>query len=218
MEFSLDYISAVPIATFSTFYTGGWGIYIIHDIAISGVSGVKTLYIKAAGGYGVANFGWFELDNLKTPQLPMHIDEDDHTYSYGLCDWGYGIGCWNNGDSITFPPINSGSRGTVKGVRIRYASWNDRGGRVHLGKNDETVKGTFNPMYTGVWRNFFETGFPVEVEGIHSINRRGDGASSSILDFNWFELLEFVPNPCPGDFDFDVFFTKTSQDLNCNYD
>ena len=75
-----------------------WGRYINDGVEILGFSGVKTLYIKAADGNGVANLGWFELDNLKTPQLPIHIDEDDCTTSYILCDWGYIIGCWNNGD------------------------------------------------------------------------------------------------------------------------
>jgi len=41
---------------------------------------VKTLYVKGTGVYGVANLKWFELDNLKTPQLPIHIDEDDRSY------------------------------------------------------------------------------------------------------------------------------------------
>ena len=77
---------------------------------------------------------------------------------------------------------------------------------------------SLNPTNTSGWRDFLEAGFPVEVEGIHSINLRGDRASSSILDFDRFELLDFVPDPWPGDFDFDVFFTKTSQDMNCNYD
>ena len=128
MEFRLDSISAVPIATFLTFYTGGWGSYIIDGVAISGVSGVKTLYIKAAGGNGVANLDWFEIDNIQTPQLPMHIDDNDCTYAYGLFDWGYGIVYWNNGDYITFPPIDFVSKVTVKGVRIRYGRGNNAGG------------------------------------------------------------------------------------------
>lgn len=218
LEFRLDSISAVPIATYPTFYTGGWNNFIIDGVAISGVSGVKTLYVKGTGGYGVANLKWFELDNLKTPQLPIHIDEDDRSYAYGLCDWGYGIGCWENDDYIDFPPINFGSKGTVKGARVRYSRGNNAGGRVDIKTHDGTVIGTFNPVNTGGWRNFVEVGFPVEVEGIHSFKVVGAGATSSIFDFDWLEFLDFVPDPCPGDFDFDVFFTKTSQDMNCNYD
>ena len=97
-----------------------WGRYINDGVEILGFSGVKTLYIKAAGENGVANLDWFELNNLQTPLLPMHIDEYDHTSSYGLCEWGYGIDCWNNGNCITFPPIKFWSKGTVKGVRTRY--------------------------------------------------------------------------------------------------
>ena len=50
----------------------------------------------------------------------------------------------------------------------------------------------------------------MEVEGICSINFRGEGDLRSIIDLDWFEFLDFAPDLYSGDFDFDVFLNKTS--------
>ena len=75
---------------------------------------------------------WFNISNLKTPQITIHIDEDYHSTYNILYDYVYYIGYRNNGDCILLLPLKFNYKGNAEATNIFYSRGEQKRGRDDL--------------------------------------------------------------------------------------
>jgi hypothetical protein len=132
---------------------------------------------------------------------PFRIGATACHYSKGVKLFPGVVGYFDGGGYLSYGPIDFGSVGTYKSLRIRYAKGNGIGsGSDHvsflLTTKENLASGpkvaTFKPKSTGgwTWKDYktAEIPFDEKVEGSHYLTLLGNGGAG-IVNLQWLELF-----------------------------
>jgi hypothetical protein len=128
-------------------------------------------------------------------ELFAKVDADEYSSMKGIYmhTGGETIGCFHNGDHMTYESLNFGPLGTTKSIRVSYAKKNT-GGRmeIRLGGPEGTLIGELYPSRTASWSDYQDAYVNIKkVEGVHDVTFVGRD-KSGVLNLENFELTDVV--------------------------
>lgn len=200
IEVRLDSLSNTPIAVLPVESTGGWQSWLTKRVAISGVTGIHTVFLAFTSDQPqeFANVNWFTFTRDTTTDAYSTIQAEDYLNANALAvestqDTGGGqdIGWIGNGSWAQYPDIAFGTQPATQ-VQARIASGAGAGVtgniEVRLDSLSNAPVGTIAVSDTGGWQTWAtQTAAISNVTGTHTVYLAfTSDQSNNFVNLNWF--------------------------------
>lgn len=197
IELRLDSTTGMLIGTASVPNTGGWQTWTNTAVAVTGATGIHTLYLvfKRSDGLGVVNVNWIKFSKpvLKQIEAENYSGKSANIYVGTCSDTGGGSdieGAYNN-DWVTYNTAYFASG--VSTISLRLASVRTGGTiELRLDSTTGTLIGTATVPNTGGWQIWTTVNVPVSgATGVHRLYlvfKRSD--SLGVGNVNWFQYTK----------------------------
>jgi glucosylceramidase len=198
-ELRLGSTTGALIGTVSFGSTGGWQNWVTKNVAISGATGVKNLYVVFQGGAGVGNVNWLKFNQTTTTNninAFLQIEAESFTSQSGTqteacSEGGSDVGYTDPNDFIAFNNVDFGSGAVSAEVRLASGASFTGTAEFRLGSTSGTVIGTVSFGNTGGWQNWVTKTITISgasgVKNLYMVFQGGAGVGN----VNW---LKFKAN------------------------
>ncbi len=187
IEARLDSPSGTLLGALTTRNTGSYHTWDRQYLAFDEpVVGTNDLYFVAAGGGGVANFNWFQLDIARREAEQFDAMQGVSVPAKHVADFA-------PGDWLMFSNMNFGvgSRGAVINLAVD-ASAAGRRIEFRLGSSTGELIGAHTVKATGGWLDFRGqfVNFTQQVSGAHDLYLVANGApGDGVANVNWIKVV-----------------------------
>ena len=193
LQLRLDSPTGTLIGTLTTTSTGSWSAFTNQTCAISGVSGVHTLYIvgSAPANAYVANIDSFTFSKRRLSTSHIEAESFDSASGAQGQSGGTGevVGFIQNGSWMAYNNVDFGTGNTefVANMSV-HPSYAGNQLQLRLDSPTGTLIGTLTTTSTGDWTTFMNQKCAVSgVTGVHNLYIVGSApANAYVANIDWF--------------------------------
>ena len=195
LQLRLDSPTGPLIGTLTTTSTGSWSTFTNQKCAISGVSGVHTLYIvgSAAAGAYVANIDSFTFSHNRPSASHIEAESfDSATGGAASQSGGTGqvVGFIQNGSTMVYNNVDFGSGGNTEFIAniSVHPSYAGNQLQLRLDSATGTLIGTLTTASTGDWSTFTNQKAAISgASGVHNLYIVATApAGAYVANIDWF--------------------------------